>query len=157
MPRITTFLTYASGAEEAAALYVDTFENSRIVATMRYGEGTPFPAGTAMTVEFELDGTRYVALNGGPHFTFSEGVSLAVACETQDQIDRYTEKLVSGGGAQGHCGWLKDRFGVSWQITPTILPKLLGDPDRAKAGRAMQAMLAMKKLDIAALQRAFAG
>lgn len=157
MPKITTFLTYATSAEEAAKLYVDTFENSRIVKTLRYGEGSPFPKGTAMTVEFELDGKTYVALNGGPHFKFSEGISLSVECETQEQIDRYTEKLLAGGGEQGPCGWLKDRFGVSWQVNPSILPKLLGDADPAKSGRAMAAMMTMKKFDIAALKRAFEG
>jgi len=157
MSRITTFLGFESQAEEAVKHYTSIFESSRITSTLRYNEGAPFPKGTVMTVEFELDGQRYVALNGGPHFKFTDAFSLSVACETQDEIDRYTEKLLAGGGEQGPCGWLKDRFGMSWQVNPTILPRLLGDKDPAKSGRAMQAMMGMKKLDIAALKRAFEG
>jgi predicted 3-demethylubiquinone-9 3-methyltransferase (glyoxalase superfamily) len=150
--KITTFLTYKEKAEEAAALYTSVFADSRIVSTMKG------PDGTVMGVEFELAGQRYNALNGGPSFSFCEGVSLSVSCDTQKEIDEYTAKLIAGGGEQGPCGWIKDRFGVSWQIVPAVLGKLIGDsahPD--KAGRAMQAMLKMKKLDIAALERAHAG
>lgn len=157
MPKITTFLTYTDKAEEAAALYTSVFENSRITEVSRYGEGAPFPAGTAMSVSFVLDGREFMALNGGPSFTFSDGISLFVGCETQQQIDDYAAKLTAGGGEQGPCGWLKDRFGVSWQIVPNILGTLLGDRDAAKAQRALTAMLGMKKLDIAELKRAHAG
>ena len=157
MPRITTFLTFNDQAEAAVKLYTGVFKNSRITSTTRYGEGAPLPAGTLMSVEFELDGQPFMALNGGPSFAFSEGISLFVSCETQQEIDDYSAKLTAGGGQQGSCGWLTDRFGVSWQIVPTILGSLIGDADPAKAQRAMQAMLGMKKLDIAALRRAHEG
>ena len=154
MPKITTFLTFNDQAEDAAKLYTSVFKNSRITSISRYGEGAPFPKGTAMGVSFELDGQEFNGLNGGPSFTFAEGISLFVSCETQKEIDDYTAKLIAGGGEQGSCGWIKDRFGVSWQIVPAVLGALLGDKDPAKAGRAMQAMLKMKKLDIAELERA---
>jgi len=156
MPRITTFLTYDAHAEEAAELYVSIFPNSAILDVVRYGDAGPGPAGSAMTVQFTLDGQEYVALNGGPHFTFSEGISLSVECATQEEIDHYWEKL-SAGGEQGPCGWLKDRFGVSWQVNPKILVDMLRDPDPEKSGRAMNAMMGMKKIDIAELERAYAG
>lgn len=152
MPKITTFLTYAERAEEAAALYVSIFENSEIVKTTHYA-----PGGPVMTVEFRLDGQDYVALNGGPHFKFSEGISLSVDCGTQEEVDRYNEKLLADGGRQYPCGWLTDKFGVSWQIVPRILVALLTDPDPAKAKRAMEAMMQMTKIDIAALEKAAAG
>jgi predicted 3-demethylubiquinone-9 3-methyltransferase (glyoxalase superfamily) len=148
MSKITPFLTYNDQAEAAARLYVSIFKNSRIVHTSRYGEGAPFPAGTAMTVVMELDGQRVIALNGGPTFSFSEGFSLSVSCETQDEIDRYWEQLTADGGAPGRCGWLVDRFGLSWQIVPASLPDLLRGP------KAVQAMMTMTRLDIAALERA---
>lgn len=154
MQRITTFLTYNTQAEDAARLYTSTFKNSTIISTSRWGEGAPAPKGTVMSVIFELDGQRFHALNGGPTFKFAEGISLFVNCETQAEVDDYSQKLTANGGEQGPCGWIKDRFGVSWQIVPSILGKLLGDPDQAKAGRVLQAMLKMKKLDIMALQRA---
>ena len=154
MQRITTFLTYNTEAEDAARLYTSVFKNSKIVSTSRYGDGAPAPKGSVMSVIFELDGQRFHALNGGPSFKFAEGISLFVSCETQAEIDEYTGKLTADGGAQGPCGWIKDRFGVSWQIVPSILGSLLGDKDQAKAGRVMQAMLKMKKLDIEALRRA---
>lgn len=157
MPKITTFLTFKDHAEDAAKLYTSVFLNSRITDVSRYGEGAPVPAGTVMSVNFELDGHEFYALNGGPSFTFAEGISLFVSCETQQEIDEYSAKLIAGGGEQGPCGWLKDRFGVSWQIVPAVLGDLLGDKDQAKAKRAMQAMLGMKKLDIAELKRAHAG
>jgi len=154
MPRITTFLTYNTQAEDAAQLYTSVFKNSKILSTSRYGEGAPAPKGSVMSVVFELDGQRFHALNGGPHFKFSEGISLFVDCETQAEIDDYSAKLTAGGGKQGPCGWLTDRFGVSWQIVPAILGKLLGDKDQAKAARVMQVMLKMTKLDIRGLEQA---
>ena len=156
MQRITTFLTYDHQAEEAANLYVSVFKNSKVVDVTRYGEGAPLPKGSAMSVTFVLDGQEYYALNGGPHFTFSEGISLFVTCETQEEVDYFWEKLSEGAdpGAQ-QCGWLKDRFGVSWQIIPTALGRLLGDKDPRKAQNVMQAMLQMKKIDIAGLRRAY--
>ena len=156
MSKITTFLTYDHQAEAAVTLYTSVFKRSRITKLLRYGEGTPFPAGTAMTIEFELDGQRFMALNGGPHFKFSEGISLSIDCETQAEIDSYSEQLTAGG-AQGPCGWVTDRFGVSWQIVPTILSTFLADPDPAKSARVMQAMMQMTRFDIAALVRAHEG
>lgn len=155
MPKITTFLTYADRAEEAANLYVSVFPNSRIRHVTRYGKAGPGPEGSVMTVTFELDGQPFVALNGGPHFTFSDGVSLSVVCQTQEEVDAYWEQL-SEGGEKGPCGWLKDRFGLSWQITPAILGEMLGDPDPERAKRVMQAMLGMKKICIADLEKAYA-
>lgn len=157
MAEITTFLTYDHQAEEAAHLYVSIFENGKILDTMRMAEGGPAPKGTVLTVRFELFGKNYVALNGGPSFTFSQGISLCVSCDTQAEIDRYWSKLTEGGGKEIQCGWLVDKFGVSWQIVPKILPTLLGDKDPIKAGRAMQAMMKMKKFDIAALKQAHEG
>ena len=151
MQKITTFLTFKDQAEEAMKLYTSIFKNSRIVSTM------PGPDGKVMTGEFELDGQRFMALNGGPSFKFEQGISLFVSCDTQQEIDDYSAKLIAGGGSQGPCGWLTDEFGVSWQIIPRILGELLGDKDRAKADRAMKAMLGMKKLDIAGLERAHEG
>jgi predicted 3-demethylubiquinone-9 3-methyltransferase (glyoxalase superfamily) len=151
--KITPFLWFDHQAEEAASFYVSIFPNSRIVKTVRYGPAGPGPAGSVMTVEFQLDGQSFVALNGGPHFKFNEAISFVVNCQTQDEVDRYWEKL-SAGGTEVQCGWLKDKFGLSWQIVPTVLPELLGDPDLAKAQRVMKAMLAMKKLSIPALRQA---
>jgi predicted 3-demethylubiquinone-9 3-methyltransferase (glyoxalase superfamily) len=150
MPKITPFLTFVDQAEAAARLYTSVFDG-RIVSTM------PGPGGTVMGVTFELLGQRYIALNGGPSFTFSQGFSLFVSCESQAEIDAYWQKLTADGGKESRCGWLVDRFGVSWQIIPSVLQSLLGDADRAKAGRAMQAMLTMGKLEIAALVRAHGG
>jgi len=151
--KITPFLWYDHQAEEAAGFYASIFPNSKVGKVVRYGPAGPGPAGSAMTVEFQLDGQPFVALNGGPHFKFTEAISFVVNCETQAEVDGYWEKL-SAGGAQVQCGWLKDKFGLSWQIVPTALPKLLSDPDPKKAERVMKAMLAMKKIDIAALQQA---
>jgi len=148
--KITTFLTFDHQAEEAALLYTSLFPNSKISSRM------PGPGGTVMSVTFELGGQEFIALNGGPTFTFSEGTSLFVSCETQAEIDTYWDKLTDGG-SEGRCGWLKDKFGVSWQIIPSILGQLFSDPDRARAGRAINAMMSMQKLDIAALQRAASG
>jgi predicted 3-demethylubiquinone-9 3-methyltransferase (glyoxalase superfamily) len=154
MQKITTFLTFDNQAEEAVNLYVSVFKNSKILDVSRYGEGAPVPAGTVMSVSFMLEGQEFMALNGGPHFTFSDGISLFVSCETQDEVDVLWEKL-SAGGEKGPCGWLKDKFGVSWQIIPTALGQMLGDKDPQKAQNVMQAMLQMTKIDIAALRRAY--
>jgi predicted 3-demethylubiquinone-9 3-methyltransferase (glyoxalase superfamily) len=161
-PRIRTCLWFDDRGEEAARLYTEIFPNSRIVSVTRYGEAGfeihQRPAGSVMTVVFDLDGTRFTALNGGPHFTFSEAVSFEVHCETQDEIDYYWERLGEGGDPAARvCGWLKDRFGVSWQIVPAMLETLVGDPDSAASQRATAAMMRMQKLDIAALQRAYDG
>jgi predicted 3-demethylubiquinone-9 3-methyltransferase (glyoxalase superfamily) len=156
MPKVSPFLWFDTQAEEAAEHYVRIFPNSRIVKTTRYGEAGPGAKGSVMTVVFELDGVEVIALNGGPHFKFNEAVSLSVSCKTQKEIDRYWSKL-SAGGEQGPCGWLKDKFGLSWQVNPTVLDDMLSDPDPAKAKRAMEAMLKMRKLDIEVLKKAYAG
>ncbi len=153
MQKITTFLWFDDNAEEAANYYVSIFKNSKIVSLSRYGEAGPRPAGTVMVVDFQLDGQEFMALNGGPEYKFTEALSLYVTCETQEEVDRYWKQL-SAGGEEGPCGWLKDKFGLSWQIVPKALVELLGDPDRAKAQRVMRAMLQMKKIDIAGLRRA---
>ena len=152
---ITPFLWFDHQAEEAAAFYCSIFPDSRVLKVVRYGPAGPGPAGSAMTVEFELHGQKFVALNGGPHFVFNEAVSFVVNCQTQQEVDTYWDKL-SAGGTEVQCGWLKDRFGLSWQIVPIDLPRLLSDPDPARAGRAMKCMMTMKKLDIAALEQAAA-
>jgi predicted 3-demethylubiquinone-9 3-methyltransferase (glyoxalase superfamily) len=155
MQKITPFLWFDTEGEEAAKFYTSVFPNSKIVEVTRYGSAGPRPDGTVMTVSFELDGQEFVALNGGPEFTFNEAVSFQVNCETQDEVDAFWSTL-SEGGEEGPCGWLKDKFGLSWQIVPTVLPELLADPDREKSQRVMQAMLNMKKIEIYALQRAAA-
>ena len=154
MQKITTFLTFNNQAEEAVNLYVSVFKNSKITSVSRYGEGSPAPAGTVMSINFILEGQEFIALNGGPHFTFTDGISLYVDCQTQAEVDDLWEKLSVGGG-KGQCGWLKDRFGVSWQIIPSALGELLGDKDPRKAQNVMQAMLQMTKIDIAGLRRAY--
>lgn len=159
---ITPCLWFDDQAEEAVAFYTSVFKNSRIVAVSRYPdagrETHGKPPGSVMTVEFELDGRAFTALNGGPVFKFTEAVSLQVNCETQDEVDHYWAKLSAGGDAQAQqCGWLKDRYGLSWQIVPIALLEMVADPDPGKARRVMQAMLQMKKLDIAGLRRAYAG
>jgi predicted 3-demethylubiquinone-9 3-methyltransferase (glyoxalase superfamily) len=148
MPKITTFLTYNDQAEAAATLYTSIFKNSEITRVSRSG-----PTGPVVSVIFQLDGQEFYALNGGPHFTFSPGISLFVTCNTQAELDEYWEKL-SEGGQKGQCGWLTDKFGVSWQIVPSRLGEILGNKDPEKAKRAMQAMLKMTKLDIAVLEAA---
>ena len=155
MPKITPFLWFDTEGEEAAKLYTSVFPNSRILDVTRYGAAAPRPEGTVMTVSFELDGQRLVALNGGPNYTFTEAVSFQIDCETQEEVDMFWNTL-SEGGEEGPCGWLKDRFGLSWQVVPRALPRLLGDPDREKSQRVMQAMLKMKKIDVAELERAAA-
>jgi predicted 3-demethylubiquinone-9 3-methyltransferase (glyoxalase superfamily) len=152
--RISPFLWFDGQAEDAARFYISIFRNSKILKTTRYGEAGPGPKGTVMTVKFELDGLEFIALNGGPHFKFSEAISFSIDCETQQEIDDYWQKL-SAGGEEGPCGWLKDKFGVSWQVNPTILDEMLSDPDPQKAARVMQAMLKMKKMNIADLERAY--
>ncbi|HLK94079.1 MAG TPA: VOC family protein [Polyangia bacterium] len=157
MSKPTPFLWFDNNAEEAMNLYVSIFPNSKVLSTTRYPAGGPAPAGTVMTAQFSLNGQELVALNGGPMHKFTDAISFTVSCETQAEVDRYWEKLTAGGGQPGPCGWLKDRFGLSWQVVPTVLPKLLADKDAAKSGRAMAAMMKMSKLDIAALERAHAG
>jgi predicted 3-demethylubiquinone-9 3-methyltransferase (glyoxalase superfamily) len=156
MPNITPYLWFDTEGEEAAEFYTSVFPNSRILEITRYGSAGPRPEGTVMTVSFELDGKRFVALNGGPDFRFNEAVSFLVDCETQEEVDSYWNTL-SEGGEEGPCGWLKDRFGLSWQIIPTALPRLLGDSDPEKAQRVLAAMLKMGKIDVAELERAAAG
>jgi predicted 3-demethylubiquinone-9 3-methyltransferase (glyoxalase superfamily) len=156
MQKITPFLWFDDQAEEAMNYYVSIFKNSKVLGVSRYGEGAPRPAGMVMTATFQLDGQEFVALNGGPEFKFNEAVSFSVSCDTQEEVDWYWNQLTAGGEAV-QCGWLKDKFGVSWQIVPKVLGELLGGPDPVKSQRAMQAMLQMKKLDIAALKRAYEG
>jgi len=155
MQKITPFLWFNDNAEEAAKFYVSVFPKSRIVTTTRYGEAGPGPSGSVLTVEFELDGQRFVALNGGPKFKFTEAISFAVNCETQEELDKMWDKLLQGGGRPDQCGWLKDKFGLSWQVVPTILPKLLQDKDPEKSKRVMEAILKMVKIDIHALEDAY--
>jgi predicted 3-demethylubiquinone-9 3-methyltransferase (glyoxalase superfamily) len=152
--KITTFLMYKDKAEEAAKFYVSIFPNSKITSLIGSGEGTPGRKGSAMGATFHLDGQEFMAYNGGPHFNFAEGMSLYVDCETQEEIDRFWEKL-SQGGEKGRCGWLKDKFGVSWQIVPPVLSEMLHDKDPEKSKRVLEAMLKMRKLDIKALKQAY--
>ena len=151
MPKIQPFLWFDTQAEEAATLYVSIFKNSRIGKTTRYGAGGAGPAGQVMTVEFEIDGQPVTALNGGTYFKLTEAFSFAVSCDDQAEVDRYWAALTANGGEESRCGWLKDRFGVSWQIEPTMLSEVLGDPDPARAGAAQAAMMQMSKLVIADL------
>jgi predicted 3-demethylubiquinone-9 3-methyltransferase (glyoxalase superfamily) len=154
MQKITPWLWFDTEGEEAATFYTSIFKNSRILDVSRYGDAGPRPAGTAMTVTFELDGQEFTALNGGPEFTFNEAVSFQVLCDTQDEVDTFW-KALSDGGEEGQCGWLKDRYGVSWQIVPSALYEVLGGPDPQKAQAGMAAMLGMQKLDIDELRRAY--
>ena len=154
MPRISPFLWFESQAEEAARHYVSIFPNSRIMSISRYGDAGPGPKGSVMTVEFELDGQELVALNGGPQCKFTEAISFSVDCKSQEEVDRYWDEL-SAGGEEGPCGWLKDKYGLSWQINPTVLVQMLKDPDPGKSKRVMEAMLKMKKIEIEALRKAF--
>jgi len=153
MPKTTPCLWFDTQGEEAAEFYTSIFPNSKIVNISRYGPGGPRPEGTAMTVAFELDGQEYVALNGGPEYSFSEAISFQVSCGSQEEVDEYWSRLTEGG-QEGPCGWLKDRYGLSWQIIPTALGELLGDPDPGRAQRATQAMMQMTKIDIPELRRA---
>jgi len=156
MPKIIPNLWFDTQAEEAAAFYTTVFPNSRVVNVTRYTEAGPRPAGMVMTVEFELDGQRFVGINGGPDFTFTEAVSFQIDCKNQDDVDYYWQRL-GDGGQEGPCGWLKDRYGLSWQVVPEGMDELFADPDRSRAQRAMTAMLGMGKLDIAALRAAADG
>ncbi|TMA83529.1 MAG: VOC family protein [Deltaproteobacteria bacterium] len=158
MQKITPFLWFDDKAEEAVSFYTSIFENSKIVKIARYGDAgaqvSGRPKGTVMTVAFQLDGQEFVALNGGPQFKFTEAISFVVNCQTQEEVDEYWEKL-SAGGQEVQCGWLKDKYGLSWQIVPTILGEMLSDPDPKKAERVMKAMLQMKKIDIKGLEQAY--
>lgn len=156
MHKITPCLWFDTQAEEAARFYTSIFANSRILDISRYGEAGPGPEGQVLTVSFELDGQPFTALNGGPLFTFSEAVSFQIDCASQEDVDRFWNAL-SAGGEEGQCGWLKDKYGVSWQVVPSVMPALLGGADAEKSQRAMKAMLQMNKLDIAALQSAYDG
>ena len=154
---ITPFLWFDKQAEEAAQFYVSIFKNSKILHVSRYGDAGPGPKGSVMVVNFQLAGQEFTALNGGPLFKFSEAFSFVVNCENQQEVDEYWSKLTSGGGQESQCGWLKDKFGFSWQIVPTALGKLMSDTDPQKANRVMEALLKMKKLDIATLEAAARG
>jgi predicted 3-demethylubiquinone-9 3-methyltransferase (glyoxalase superfamily) len=153
MQKISPFLWFDHQAEEAANFYVSIFKDSKILKVSRYPEGSPGPAGSVMVVNFQIEGQNFMALNAGPLFQFTEAISFLISCETQEEVDYYWHKLLAGG-QESQCGWLKDKFGLSWQVTPTILGELLADKDHKKAQRVMQAMLPMKKIDIAALKRA---
>lgn len=155
--KITTFLWFDNNAEEAANFYVSVFKNSGVLNTTHYGDSGAGPKGKVMTVDFELDGERFTALNGGPNFKFTEAISLVVNCESQQEIDYFWEKLSAGGGQTVECGWLKDKYGLSWQIVPTILWKLFEGGDQAKTDRIMKAVMTMKKLDLEALKKAAEG
>jgi predicted 3-demethylubiquinone-9 3-methyltransferase (glyoxalase superfamily) len=156
MQKITPFLWFDNQAEEAANFYVSIFKNSKIGTIARYGEAGPGPKGGVITVDFELDGQKFVALNGGPQFKFNEATSFVVNCETQQEVDEFWEKL-SEGGEESMCGWLKDKYGLSWQVVPTILGKMIADPDLQKSKRVMEAMLKMRKIVIDDLKRAYEG
>ncbi|MEV6971048.1 VOC family protein [Hamadaea sp. NPDC051192] len=155
--KITPMLWFDNEAEQAAEFYVGLFPDARILEVTRYGDGMPKPAGTAMVVDFEIAGQRYQALNGGPDFKFTEAVSFVVDCADQKEVDYYWDAMTADGGEESQCGWLKDKFGVSWQIIPTQLSSLMGGPDPAAAQRATQAMFGMRKLDVQALQDAYDG
>ena len=154
MQKITPMLWFDKEAEEAANLYVSIFKNSKVEEVSRYPEGSPAPAGSVMMVKFNLDGQDFLALNAGPHFKFTEAISFVVDCENQEEVDHFWNKLTAEGGQESQCGWLKDKFGLSWQITPRILTELIQDKDPERAKRVMQAMMQMKKIDIAALEQA---
>jgi predicted 3-demethylubiquinone-9 3-methyltransferase (glyoxalase superfamily) len=156
MQKITPFLWFDGKDEEAAKFYVSIFKNSKIGKVNRYGDHGPGPKGTVMIATFQIDGQDFIALNGGPQFKFSPAISFVANCETQQEVDDLWEKL-SEGGEKRQCGWLQDQFGISWQIVPTALPRLMGDPDREKTGRVMQAMMQMTKIDIKKLEDAFQG
>jgi predicted 3-demethylubiquinone-9 3-methyltransferase (glyoxalase superfamily) len=157
MQKITPMLWFNDQAEEAAKFYVSVFKDAKILETSYYGEGSPAPAGTVMVVKFQLEGQEYTALNGFQDNPFSEAVSLMIHCKDQQEVDYYWDKLLAGGGSPIACGWLKDKFGFRWQVTPDILLKYINDKDKAKAGRAMQAMMKMVKIDIAAIKKADEG
>lgn len=155
--KITPFLWFDNNAEEAVNFYTSIFKDSKILKTSRYGDAGPGPKGTVMVVNFELNGQNFIALNGGPHFKFNESVSFVIDCKSQEEVDYYWENLLAGGGKESQCGWLKDKFGLSWQVTPTALRELMSDKDPEKTKRVFQAMLGMVKIDIAGLQKAYDG
>jgi predicted 3-demethylubiquinone-9 3-methyltransferase (glyoxalase superfamily) len=157
MSKISPCLWFNGEAEQAANFYISLFPNAAITAISRYGADAPFPAGTALMIEFHLSGQRFQALNGGPNFTFTEAISLSISCKDATEVDHYWDALIANGGAEGRCGWLKDRFGISWQVVPEGLGALMSDPDPARAGRAARAMMSMKKLDLAAMRAAAEG
>ena len=161
MPKITPFLWFDHQAEEAARFYTSVFKNSKVGRILRYDEATAKAAGglvgSVLTIEFEIEGQKFTALNGGPQFKFNESISFVVNCETQDEVDYFWEKLTADGGQESACGWLKDKFGLSWQITPTVLIDMLNDKDPEKSERVMKAMLQMQKLNIMELREAFEG
>lgn len=157
MQTITPFLWFDNNAEEAARFYTSIFKDSKILSISRYGDAGPGPKGSVMVVSFQLAGQQFTALNGGPRFKFSEAFSFVVNCENQQEVDDYWRKLTADGGQESMCGWLKDKFGFSWQIVPTALARLMGDKDPKRANRVMQALLQMKKLDIATLEQAAEG
>jgi len=156
MQKITPFLWFDNNAEEAVNSYVSIFKNSKVLSITRYGEAGPGPAGTVLTAAFQLQGQEFIALNGGPQFKFTEAISFSVNCESQEEVDQYWEKL-SEGGEKGRCGWLKDKYGLSWQVNPVVLGEMLQDEDPEKAKRVMEAMLQMDKLDIETLKKAYEG
>ncbi len=156
MQKITPFLWFDTEAEEAMNHYVSIFKNSKVLSVAHYGEAGPGPNGSVMTATFELEGQEYVALNGGPHFKFTEAISFVLNCDTQDEVDYFWEKL-SAGGEKSRCGWLKDKFGLSWQVVPRLLEELMSDPDPEKSKRVMQAMLKMDKIEVEPLKRAYEG
>jgi predicted 3-demethylubiquinone-9 3-methyltransferase (glyoxalase superfamily) len=156
MQKLTPFLWFDGQAEEAMTLYTSVFKDSKVGKVVRMPEGGPAPAGQVLTCSFELNGIEFTALNGGPHYKFTPAVSFQIPCETQDEVDHYWNKLSEGGRAD-RCGWLTDKFGLSWQVVPNVLPRLLGDPDTAKSGRVMAAMMQMSKLDISELEAAAKG
>ena len=155
MQKITPFLWFNGNAEDAAHFYVSIFKNSRIASVSRFGDAGPGPKGSVMSVIFELEGQTFYALNGGPQFTFNPAISLFVNCETQEEVDELWSKLIAGGGSGQRCGWLQDKYGLSWQVIPTVLGKMLQDKDAARSQRVMQAMLQMDKIDIKRLQQAY--
>ena len=157
MQKIVTNLWFDTEAEEAAEFYTSIFKNSKITSVSRYGDAGPRPAGMVMVVEFELEGQAFTGINGGPDFKFDEAISLAVNCETQDEVDELWETLTADGGEEGQCGWVKDKYGLSWQIVPIALGEMMQGDDPKKVDRAMKAMLQMKKLDVATLEKAYAG
>lgn len=154
MQKITPFLWFDKEAEEAATFYTSVFKNSAISRIARYGEAGPGPKGSVMTVEFNIEGTEFIALNAGPYFKFNEAVSFVIDCKTQEEVDYFWEKLTAGGGQESMCGWLKDKFGLSWQVVPTRLTELMLDKDPGIAKRATEAMLKMKKIDIKKIEQA---
>ena len=154
MQKIKPFLWFDDNAEEAVNFYTSVFKNSKILETSRYSEEGPGPAGTVMVMSFEIEGQEYLALNGGPHFKFNESVSFMITCENQQEVDYFWNKLTADGGEESMCGWLKDKFGLSWQVTPRVLMELIHDPNPEKAKRVFKAMLEMKKIDIPTLERA---